>query len=338
MTRVEVLTPAGSAAIAVVRLRGPNAWNLASAHFRPARGELAFVLGRFLFGRFGRDDADEVILLAHSAVDVEVHCHGGRHVVRWVVRQLVESGAVEAAPELAGPWAWLSRAPTLRTASILLDQCRGAFARACETEGGLRELARHAALGRHLVEPWRVVLAGAPNVGKSRLVNALAGYERAVVSPVAGTTRDATTTATAFDGWPVELVDTAGLRDADEELEAEGIARAEAAVAAADLVLGVFDASSAEPIFPRTMPRSCLLVANKIDLGRHGESRGIGVSAATGEGVLALIAAVVRALVPDVPPPGAAVPYSPDLAARVLEAACGNSDAIRKLRAAGRTD
>ena len=59
-----------------------------------------------------------------------------------------------------------------------------------------------------------MVVAGPPNVGKSSLVNALAGYQRAVVSEVAGTTRDVVTVQLAFDGWPVELTDTAGLRDA----------------------------------------------------------------------------------------------------------------------------
>jgi tRNA modification GTPase len=67
-------------------------------------------------------------------------------------------------------------------------------------------------LGRHLTRPWRVVVAGAPNVGKSSLINALAGFTRTVVTAVPGTTRDVVATAAAIDGWPVELIDTAGLR------------------------------------------------------------------------------------------------------------------------------
>ena len=84
-----------------------------------------------------------------------------------------------------------------------------------------------------------MVVAGAPNVGKSSLVNALAGFQRSVVSEIAGTTRDVVSVQLAFDGWPVELTDTAGLREA-EGLEAEGVARANRALAEADLVLWVW--------------------------------------------------------------------------------------------------
>src|SRR5262249_7726954 len=118
----------------------------------------------------------------------------------------------------------VQRAPTLRTAAILLDQLNGAFATEVRRILALFETdPRNAAfslhrlaelgntVGRHLVEPWKVVVAGPPNVGKSSLVNALAGYQRSVVSEVAGTTRDAVSVRTAFDGWPVELIDTAGL-------------------------------------------------------------------------------------------------------------------------------
>ena len=79
---------------------------------------------------------------------------------------------------------------------------------------GWRPCVAARSVGLRLVSGWRVVLAGRPNVGKSRLLNALAGYERAIVDPTPGTTRDVVTVRTALDGWPVELADTAGLRDA----------------------------------------------------------------------------------------------------------------------------
>ena len=90
---------------------------------------------------------------------------------------------------------------------------------------------------------WRVVIAGPPNVGKSSLINAMAGYERAIVSPLPGTTRDVVTLTTAIDGWPVQLADTAGLRASDDELESAGVKLAGAALAAADLVILVCDAT-----------------------------------------------------------------------------------------------
>jgi tRNA modification GTPase len=346
-TRVAVLTPPGTGAIATVAVTGPRAWENARQLFRPA-GTVSLPdvppLHRFWFGTLA--DGDEVVLAVTQTepeVRVEVHCHGGRQVVRWVVEQF-ESGsaacgvAAHSTPQAAD---LLQRAPTLRTASILLDQYLGAFdAAVCvilaKLDAGaitipeLETLASFAPVGRHLVEPWTVVVAGPPNVGKSSLVNALAGYQRAVVSEVAGTTRDVVTTAVAFDGWPVELADTAGLRRA-AGLEAEGIDRAARFIRDADLVLWVLDATAPEPVLPE-QPEP-LLVVNKVDrppawdLSRVPDA--IRISAATGDGVAGLTAAVARSLVPNPPPPSAAVPYTPQLAALVEAARDAFADGRR---------
>jgi tRNA modification GTPase len=212
---------------------------------------------------------------------------------------------------------------------ILLDQLHGAFENAVTrilatpNLAGLSELAAFAPVGRHLVDPWKVVVAGAPNVGKSSLVNALAGYQRAVVSEVAGTTRDAVSVQLAFDGWPVELADTAGLRHATG-LEAEGIERARRVLAEADLVVWVLDGTALEPTWPDPAhdwpkARNLRFVVNKCDLPQAGwvltEAADIpGVSATTGAGIPELVSTIVTRLVPHPPPPGAAVPYTPHLA------------------------
>lgn len=96
-----------------------------------------------------------------------------------------------------------------------------------------------------LTEGLQVVLAGPPNIGKSSLLNALVGSEKAIVTPVAGTTRDLIEVRLDLDGMPLTLVDTAGLRSSDDEVERIGIARAEAAVAAADLLLWLGDPAAA---------------------------------------------------------------------------------------------
>lgn len=334
-TRVSVLTPPGSGAIATVRVSGSRAWELARQLFHPAsKKPLPGVpeLHRFWFGTLGNDE----VVLAATEGSVEIHCHGGRRVVRWVVEQLL-AGGVRELPECdsrtkrESPAHLLPRATTLRAASILLDQHHGAFDHAISTilshldsdhperaVEPLAELARFAPAGRHLVEPWKVVIAGPPNVGKSSLVNALAGYQRSVVSEIAGTTRDVVTVPVAFDGWPVELTDTAGLRDA-AGLEAEGIDRAWRVLSEADLVVWLVDASNPEPIWPQRLeaPRSpgVLMIMSKCDLPYAWESCGRGmplVSAVTGDGIPGLVAEIARRLVPLIPPPGAAVPFTPE--------------------------
>jgi len=177
----------------------------------------------------------------------------------------------------------------------------------------VRELQRLAPLGAHLVTPWRVVLAGAPNVGKSSLLNALAGYQRCVVTRVPGTTRDVVTARLVFDGWPVEVADTAGQRPTDDPLEAAGVARSAAARRDADLCVWVVEAG-AEPIWPPKDVPAPLVVINKIDQPCNWTQpeppRTMRVSALTGEGLDRLIRAIVERLVPISPSPGAAVPLT----------------------------
>jgi tRNA modification GTPase len=282
---------------------------------------------------------DQVVLTRPGKCDVELNCHGGIGVVRWIMEMLRKQGIeeidwqdwlrrTEPSPLRSEATLALAHAPTLRTASILLDQFHGA----CEQAIGellrafherrsadalcmLEELVGRIPLARHLTTPWRAVLAGAPNVGKSTLLNALLGFERAISSPVPGTTRDVVRTITAFEGWPVELIDTAGLRDSSHALEAAGVERARRELTDADLVLWVLDASQPPVMPPQELENRLLLVVNKIDLystwplsrlsGTGSASR---LSARTGEGMPMLAARIVQALVPIAPPPGAAVP------------------------------
>jgi tRNA modification GTPase len=354
-TRFAVLTPPGTGAIATVALGGPRAWAVARALFRPAAGALPDEppAGRFWFGTLGTGAGDEVVLAARSADPpaVEVHCHGGREVVRMIGELFQQQGCVACPwtelPHPAGPVRTtnalaaeaLVQARTERTAGVLLDQLGGVFDRAVAdavaaldrgevTAAGraVGELARFADLGRHLVEPWRVAVAGAPNVGKSSLVNALAGFPRSVVAAVPGTTRDTVTMTLALDGWPVELADTAGVREAEEELERRGIARTRRALADADLCLWLLDAT-APPVWPEPADRDrgrWLFVRNKIDQPPGWDPAGAGelvhVSARTREGLGELMGAIVRRLVPESPPPGAAVPFTPALADAAGEA------------------
>ncbi|MFZ0607838.1 MAG: tRNA uridine-5-carboxymethylaminomethyl(34) synthesis GTPase MnmE [Xanthobacteraceae bacterium] len=131
--------------------------------------------------------------------------------------------------------------------------------------------------GERLRDGLVVAIAGPPNAGKSTLLNRLARREAAIVSPYAGTTRDVIEVHLNLGGYPVTLLDTAGIRDSVEPIEQEGVRRARDRAAAADLVLWVIDASAVDrneraPIKPPFDAEAVWLVRNKIDLMAHGES------------------------------------------------------------------
>jgi tRNA modification GTPase len=131
--------------------------------------------------------------------------------------------------------------------------------------------------GRVLREGVRTVIYGEPNVGKSSLLNRLLGFERAIVSELAGTTRDTIEEIINLDGIPLRLVDTAGVRVAEDRIEAEGIQRTVRQIEAADLLLEIADASRPKPadaVFPASAAKH-LLVLNKCDLGEHPSWAGV---------------------------------------------------------------
>ena len=171
-----------------------------------------------------------------------------------------------------------------------------------EVASGITRLLATADRGRILREGARTVLAGAPNAGKSSLLNRLLGCERAIVSAVPGTTRDTIEEVISLQGIPLRLVDTAGLREVEDAVEREGVARTRRMVENADLILEVVDAS--EPLNGRmAVPGETgvrfLLVLNKADLGIHSSwngSEGVAVSCLTGQGMDDLTAAMARLL------------------------------------------
>lgn len=148
-------------------------------------------------------------------------------------------------------------------------------------------LRRHLADG-HAAERLRdgvvVAITGAPNVGKSSLLNALCGHPVAIVAAEAGTTRDVVSSRIVLAGVPVTLLDTAGLRVATNVVEAEGVRRAEAAAARADIVLRVVAPGITAG---HALPAASLIVANKADLGTT-DAAAISCSTVTGEGIGAL--------------------------------------------------
>ncbi|HWR22669.1 MAG TPA: tRNA uridine-5-carboxymethylaminomethyl(34) synthesis GTPase MnmE [Feifaniaceae bacterium] len=173
-----------------------------------------------------------------------------------------------------------------------------------EAENALSALIAQGKTGRVLREGFRVALAGRPNSGKSSLMNALLGYPRAIVTPKAGTTRDVLEEQLSLDGIPVRLSDTAGLREAEDEAEREGVSRAFAAMQQADLVLLLLDGSvpltaQDRSLLEETRNIRRILLRTKADLPAAWgpdallkKEEVLPVSANTGEGLGALADAV----------------------------------------------
>ena len=148
----------------------------------------------------------------------------------------------------------------------------------------LADTIKQAGQGAILRNGLRLVIAGKPNAGKSSLLNALAGHDAAIVTDVAGTTRDTVTETIDIDGLPVHIIDTAGLRESDDTVEKIGIARARKAIGEADHVLHIIDATEPTALSDIGSDNTTL-VYNKVDLKTSVVGDGIRVSALTGLGL-----------------------------------------------------
>lgn len=198
--------------------------------------------------------------------------------------------------------------------------------------------------GHLLGDGARVVISGAPNVGKSSLLNALLGRNRAIVNARPGTTRDAIEEGYVLNGIPIRLVDTAGLRETADEIERDGIERTKQLMAEADLNLMLVDLTSLLPAAPLPeVPPRTLLVLTKLDLAPGARADALCVSSKTGEGLNELGEAILKFLGETAEAGGASEIVSARQAAELqaaaehLEAACALRDWVllaNELRAA----
>jgi len=341
---VTQITPPGRGAVSVVVVTGDSALRAVDQWFESVGRHTVEQMrdGDVSFGHWHTANNEEgVVVTRVSRSQAEVCAHGGAVAPRRVVDCLVQAGAEER------DWNGHLRATTIhpfdveattslmscatrKTAGLLLDQIHGGLSQAlgavitaisekrqASASAALDLMLERSRLGLHLTDPWRVVVAGPPNVGKSCLVNALAGYQRSIVYDEPGTTRDVLIADVVFDGWPFQLLDTAGLRDVDEPLERAGIGRAQDALAQADLILRVEDVTGSAPLDdwlenPLTNAPN-LQVKNKADLrppellATDGSSVGSSLhgtrawltSAVTGDGLPELITTIVNTLIPD---------------------------------------
>lgn len=169
-----------------------------------------------------------------------------------------------------------------------------------EIDRALSSLLSTSDRGRFLREGVGTALVGAPNVGKSSLLNLLLGYERAIVSDTPGTTRDTLEETINLGGFALRLIDTAGIRESDDLIEKAGIERTERALSQADLILEVVDASlPRRHVLTGRSQAPHLLILNKTDVGIHPDwkqSDGIVFSCKTGEGEEVLVREITNAI------------------------------------------
>lgn len=336
-TIAALATARGTAALAVVRVSGPEAVPVVASRFSDAR--LGGAAGRTVHVGWLTDAegerVDQVVCVVwrgpHSSTGedvVEVTCHGGDAVAQAVLRALYDAGARPAQPGEFTQRAFLNGKLDLAQAEAVADlihaesrlgqrtalgQLQGRVSEAVagvraslvqtaalveleldfgeedvefadrtalrdlltEADALLTELVSSARLGALVRDGVRVVIGGRPNAGKSTLLNALVGEDRAIVSPTPGTTRDAIEAEAEIGGLWFRFTDTAGLRETADAIEAEGTRRARAAIDRADALVYVADATrgldAEEETFladlrERRPDLPVLCLANKADL------------------------------------------------------------------------
>lgn len=321
------LTPRGRGAVAVVGVRGEEARSCINACFDPMASQPFAELAkrRIVYGTWNSTGED--LIVARTGDGFEVQCHGSLAAVESIKHDLAANGAVES--ESASTWlianndlqAEIANAiescQTQRTARFLLQQYQLWANPELSDPTDFETALSFAKFGKKLTSSWQVVLCGRPNVGKSSLINALSGFERAIVHDTAGTTRDLISQHTAIDGWPVELIDSAGIRKSDNQIEQAGVSKANEIINSADLVIHVVDAVDGSKFEPQvSQHRAGIVVINKIDLCDSPlvpdvECPIVQISATTGEGLDLLLAAISRSLVPTLPAAGQLIPVTP---------------------------
>ncbi len=361
-TIAAVATPPGEGGVAIIRISGHTAVDVASKVFvGPVRSYKSHTLhfGKII-DRAGQV-VDEVLIVVMKAPrsytgeeTVEIHCHGGSLITRRVLQTVLDAGARAALPGEFTFKAYmngkldLAQAEAVQTViaaknDLALKAAEGQlqgtlskkvaqfqkelldlaaileawvdfpeegleFASFEEVIGALKSVEQRMEVlgktfeeGKILHEGLTLCLSGAPNVGKSSLMNALLGKERAIVTEIAGTTRDLLEADLRIGGLHFKLIDTAGIRDAEEVVEQEGIRRSMKALSEADLVMLVLDAARGlqkedEEILRQAPKHKTLVIWNKVDLPTsHSSPQGsIPISAKEGHGMSELKEAIEK--------------------------------------------
>lgn len=306
----ELLTAVGPAAIAVLSVRGAGVLRFVRRHLRTPKDGPVEPPREGLVRRARLVDADgefvdDLVVTSHAPpprFDLRLCPHGSAGVIERVRELLASAGFRERGAAVAGSDLWYAPTPIAAEAYALLPAMRtlaGArwllrqatvfadFVEKVQTQGpseasrrAIREALARADIVRWFSEPLRVALIGPPNAGKSTLANALSDQAVSLVSGEPGTTRDCIEAPGEIDGFPVLWIDTAGVREAADELEAESIRRTRALAAACDVIVVVLDATAPRPARESFLSgvsdlRTAAIVLNKRDLIRPDAPSGV---------------------------------------------------------------
>lgn len=340
-----LLTPRGRGAVATIRVHGKSRvlTNVIDAYFQAANQKPfdQHAVNLIVYGLWGQTNHEDLVICRLDSETVDIHCHGGMAAIERILQDLqTQNCEIQSWQEVARKTEpafevelqeTIAAATTFRAAEILLRQSQGLLRAAFEAllpdhktafdsdilQTRIQDLLRWKEFGLHLTTPWRVVLAGRPNVGKSSLINAILGYDRSIVFDEAGTTRDVLTATTAIEGWPFQFSDTAGIRDQAAPLEAAGIKRAEQNLGEADRRVILIDTSQpAHADDHRLLSQwpDSIVVTHKADLPQRWNDslpeQAIPVSSKTKAGLDTLMNQLVKQLVPETPDENTPVPVT----------------------------
>ena len=354
LSAFRILTPSGPGAVAVIEVQLSVEADVVSVmrefQVGSACGLANALAGRILFGSWNGED---VVVVKTSDERWEIHCHGGSVAVSRICKDLETAGLQqEASADTVGESlsqriakvtnAALLKSRTRKAAGLVLAQQDGRLLRFAdelqsESEDRRQTARQHRERWRvvadHLARPWRVAIVGEPNVGKSSLINAIAGLQRSIVSATPGTTRDLVEVDVVVRGWIFRLIDTAGVRTAsDSLLEQLGIVQSLALLCHCDMICLVVEATSEgfeEALIDRLkeVHVPICVVRNKCDILGDSEKTGVplfasnldyvhaitgtvNVSAKTGFGISELLTWIAGTAVPEEPGPETVLPFS----------------------------